>query len=136
MADQVGFRDRAGRVFNLTITVGALARVKRETGVDLSRALSDDSALASLIFGDPAALVSVLYVLSGTDVDPEGFADGFDGPTVERATEALMAAVADFFPRARVAGAIRESLTSKLRDLDTALIDAISKPCVGNSPGK
>lgn len=119
------FTDRYGKTHTVTLTVGSLADVKRKTGVDLSRALSDSGALADLLFTDPARLVSVLYVLTGSGGDADEFAHAFDGPTVERASEALMGAIADFFPRSRVGKAIRENLQGMLEEMDSKLINAL-----------
>lgn len=137
------FKDCLGREWSLRITVGALGQVRREAGVDLGQAMRSDQALADLLFGDPATLVSVLWVLVsdqalGLEVSPDSFAHGFDGPALERATEALLAAVADFFPRSKVGQALRTSLGRTLERMDQAVIERLaqaSSSSAGSSPG-
>lgn len=135
------FKDFLGREWSLRLTVGALGQVRRETGADLGQAMRSDQALADLLFGDPATLVSVLWVLvadQAREVTPESFANGFDGPALERATEALLAAVADFFPRSKVGAALRASLGRTLERMDQAVIERLaqaSSNSAGSSPG-
>ena len=126
------FADAKGRQWRLAITVGDLIKVRKETGVDLAGALKSDAALADLMFGDPAGLVSTLYVLcekqaGDMKVSPEEFGYGFDGPTVESATEALMTAIADFFPRSRIGRAIRQSMKRTMDRADEAGVLAINR---------
>ncbi len=132
------FTDVAGRAWTLTLTVGSLIDVRRETGVDLAGALKSESALSDLIFGDPATLVSLLYVLCETQakaagVTPEQFGHGFDGRAVEAATEALLTAVADFFPRSRIGQAIRRNLAATMERAEDAAIRAIDAAGAGPS---
>lgn len=121
------FAVSGGREFTVRITVGKLAEVREETGIDLGKALASEGALADLMFGDPGRLVSVLYALcdDAANVTPEDFAHYFDGPTLERGTEALLTAVADFFPRSKVGKAIREDLAAVLAAMDDAAIAAL-----------
>ena len=134
------FTDVHGRAWTLTLTVGSLLDVRRETGVDLAGALKSEAALSDLIFGDPATLVGLLYVLCESQaktagVTPEAFGYGFDGATVEAATEALIAAVADFFPRSRIGQAIRRNLTATMRRAEDEAIKVIDA-AAGASPSK
>lgn len=148
------FADCLGREWSLNLTVGALADVRRSTDCDLGKALKDEGALVELLFSDPVRLVEVLWVLvrsqaegatvlCGPDqgkppADAEGFARGFDGPTLERAAEALLDAVADFFPRSRVGRALRERMRQGLDRMDDAIIRQIqgqeSNSSAGSSP--
>jgi hypothetical protein len=128
------FVDCKGYEYDLRLTVGKLAVVREETGVDLGKALASEGALADLMFGDPARLASVLYAVAepvGPQIaapDPVDFAHGLDGPALERGTEALLAAVADFFPRSKVGKAIREDLAAVLAAVDDAAIAALRSP--------
>lgn len=127
-----------GREWSIRLTVGSLGDVREKAGVDLGAALRSEAGLADLIFGDPAALVRMLWVLiedqaRGTDVGPVEFAHGFDGPALEAATEALLTAVADFFPRSKVGRAIRENLAQTLERLDRAIIAKLNSLQGGSS---
>lgn len=143
------FTDKDGRAWTLRLTVGSLAAF-RAAGIDLSKALRSAEGLAEILFADPENLVRVLWVLcegqaKEKGVDPQAFAEGFDGPALESATEALLSAVADFFPRTAVGKALRESQPKTLAAMDRALIQAMTRRAesaistlndtVGNSPG-
>ena len=125
------FVDAKNRSWQLSLTVGDLLKVRAATGVDLGAALKSETALGELLFGDPATLVATLFVLCESQaatqaVTPEEFGYGFDGPTLERATESLIGAVADFFPRSRIGKAIRQNLTRVLDTADAAAVTAIT----------
>lgn len=126
-----GFVDRDGWQWKLILTVGNVADVKRETGVNLAIA-SQDMKWVELLFGDPAKLVSVLWVLceeqaKANKLEPEAFAHVFDGATLEAAGNALAFAIADFFPRSRIASAIREGFETVLREAENRGIEAINR---------
>ncbi len=135
------FVDCLAREWDLNLTVGSLADVRKQTSHDLGRSMRDEQGLMELLFSDPQALVEVLWVLcreqAEPDITPESFARGFNGATIEKAAEALLAAVADFFPRSRVGRALRERLPALLTQMDEAAVRAIedqgSRPSAGSS---
>lgn len=126
-----GFEDRKGDRWVLEpITIG-LARRLKAYGADLFRAGDDQQAFADLLFGDPDRLGRVLWLLCepaavAKGLDPDTFADRFDGPTLERATESLVDAVCDFFPRSRVAAAMKARTRDAFRRLDEAILTRLS----------
>lgn len=140
------FRDPDNREWKLRLTVGGVADVKRDTGVDIGSITQSDTKWIEFLFGDSARLVQVLWVLcepqaTKAGISPEQFGHLFDGPTLEAAGMALAGAIADFFPRSRVAQAIRQSLTKILDAADRKMVamleeksSTFSEP-VTNSPG-
>lgn len=125
------FTDGNGREWALRLTVGALSDVKSDTGFDLGTAIKSEQGLADLLFSDPAQLVSILWVLcepvaTARGVTPEDFARLFDGVTLGSAGEALLMAIADFFPRSRVGAAIKSNLQATLDRLDNLTIERIN----------
>lgn len=136
------FETSKGFVFNITLTVGDLRRVREATGVDLGAAMTDEKALIEVVFGNPEKLVEILYLLceeqcKAGGTDPEAFARQFDGATLERSIEALLGAVADFFPRSAIGAALKRNLPRTLANLDAMVIASMdakaSKPSAGNS---
>lgn len=124
------FRDGKGRDWDLRLTVGTLTEVREATGVRLGDAFRDEAALAGLLFADPEQLGRVLWVVcreraEAAGVTPEDFAAGFDGPALERAVEAFLGSVADFFPRSKVGAKIRESLPAVLEQMDRHAVTAV-----------
>lgn len=117
------FKDPDGIEWKLRLTVGAVTDVKAATGVDIGTVTKSDAAWVQFLFGDSEKLVALLWVLcekqaSERGVTPEAFARLFDGTTLEAAGSALAGAIADFFPRSRVAAAIRQSLGRILEAAD------------------
>lgn len=139
------FRDADGRDWTLRLTVGLLEEVKEGTGVDLTRVVTSPDGLGDVLFADPRTIVKVLWVIVAAQADkagvtPESFGYSFDGEAVERATEALVGSVLDFFPRSRPARAMRERLPSILTRADDLMIEAMgpstSSPTAGDSPAR
>lgn len=138
------FKDRENNEWELTLTYGSASAVKGATGVNLA-AVSKSADWVDLLFSDPENLVKVLWVMVADQAEKKGvtaerFGYGFDGPALERAGAALGEAIADFFPRSRIAKAIREGLPKVLaaadekavKEIEKALLTASSS--VSNSP--
>lgn len=126
------FTDETGREWKLRLTVGAVADVKRETGVNLALTAKDNDWVELLFGEDRGRFVSVLWVLcdeqaTAINVGPEDFAHLFDAATLEAAGVALANAIVDFFPRSRIAAAIRERLPALLEEADRKAVEAIKK---------
>lgn len=123
------FTDKAGRGWAVDLTVGHLPRL-RELGFELGKILAQPDKLGDLLVADPEKLVAAVWLLAEEQADkagvtPEQFAAGFDGPALERAVEALIGAAVDFFPRSRVATAMRGRLTAALEQADREMIKAM-----------
>ncbi len=93
------FQDTTRAPWSIALTVGAIARVKRELAVDLLR-LDDEATLHKLVY-DPMALAGVLWLLlqaqaEAQGLDEERFAERLDGDAIVAATDALLEAIADF----------------------------------------
>lgn len=139
------FKDADNREWKLRLTVGLLGDVKRDAGVDLGAAIKSPQSLAEILYTDPADLVKVLWVCVESQakeagVSPEEFGHAFDGPTIEKAGEALLEAVADFFPRTAIAKRIKTDLPKLLEQVDREMIarldqvTSMSSDSAGNSP--
>lgn len=126
------FKDAQGREWMLSLTVGDQLEIQRQTGVNVGAAFKSVDALSEMIFSDPATLVKTLWVLcekqaKQASVEPEQFGYGFDGVTIEAATEALLEAIADFTPRSAIGEAIRANLKTVLMQSDRMAIEAMNK---------
>lgn len=120
----------AGRTWELRLTVWTLTEVQKSTGVELAKALQSEKGFADLLFADPGTLAGILWTLiedqaTAAGVTPEQFGRSLDGPTIEKATEALLMAVADFVPRSRIGQAIRDNLPKVLAAADAAAVNSI-----------
>lgn len=105
------FQDKTGREWEISITVEAVKRVRSMCAINLLDAIriTDKDVNADLITQlaeDPVLLVDVLWALCRTQaesrgVKPEDFGEAMDGETVEKATDALLQDLCDFFPAAK-----------------------------------
>lgn len=110
---KASFTDGDGREWKLRLSVGLVAEVLRETGVEIGN--EKNSQWVALLFGQQAKLVEVLWVLCAGQaetfgVSAEAFGYLFDGATLEAAGDALAGAVADFFPRSKISRAIKDHM--------------------------
>lgn len=109
------FTDHTECEWRVLLTYGSAKRVKEATGVNLALAGQGAVEWVDALFNDPGVLVGVLWELCAeqaqrANVTPEQFGERFDGATLDAAGNALLEAVADFFPRSRIAQALREKL--------------------------
>lgn len=135
------FKDHTGHEWRLLLTYGSAKRVKEETNVNLALAGAGATEWVDALFGDPGKLVGVLWELCAeqarvANVTPEQFGERFDGATLDAAGNALMEAVADFFPRSRIAQAIREKLPQLVAKAETDAITRLEQLTASNSVSK
>ena len=111
------FSDSTGRTWTIAVSPAAAAEVHETTGVDLLSALKHGRLFPAL--DDPARLGATLWALVRAQAHSEGvsreaFETALDGPALERAQEALVAALYDRALVAEYRGLIA-SLTCRLR---------------------
>lgn len=136
------FTDCLGRVWEFRITLAMLPKL-RAAGFDVGSASRGVDGFAPL--ADPESLGRVLWLLceaqaTAKAVTEETFADGFDGPTIAAATDAMVECVVDFTQRpaaakvvkARLPGEIAKAEAEAIRQIETILSGSIDS--AGNSP--
>jgi hypothetical protein len=146
----VQWTDRHGRAWDLLLTFAVVDRVKAETGQDLSVAMErgGEAMVAVLMGNGRRTLANVLQCASEAQiaergVGPEEWADLFDGPTLDRATTAVIEAMTGFFLRSRIGQSIRDSLPALMEAMDGETIRRLKLPrsrdgrgdSGGSSPG-
>jgi hypothetical protein len=100
------FRDNAGNVWSLSITVAAVKRVRGLIGVDLFALVENGFEKLGKLVSDPVDLADVLYCLLKEECDPrrmsdEDFGRGLAGDVIGLAADAFVDELIDFFPDAR-----------------------------------
>lgn len=108
------FTDNKGYRWTISVTVGDLKRVRAAVGIDLA-SLTPQALLE--LSTKPIELVDTLYVLCEKEakevgVSDESFGERLCGDSLERATEAFVEAMIDFFPNARDRQATRALMKS------------------------
>lgn len=131
------FADRNNKSWNLSLTVGHLPVLKETYSLDLNKAVRSQEDFASLFDLAPQDLVGILYhvceeAIEKAGLSPEDWAHLFDGETIERATEALAEAVLSFFPRQKIAQAMKGNLRKALEKMDAQAVKQIEK--MGQEP--
>lgn len=122
------FTDRHGREWNLSLDLGLITKVRKALDVHLGKIFTDEKKLLELLYDDIDRLGQVLFMLvedkaAAEKIDGDQFATGFDGPTLTRAREALVDAIANFSQPPKLA----ESMTASLRKVMGANEDLTAK---------
>ncbi len=101
------FKDSTGREWRFVMNVFSMARVKRETGIDLAASITEGATVIDELYGNIATLFDVMTVLlreqlEKADVSLEDFGAAINNEDiVARAVDALIEAILDFFPEER-----------------------------------
>lgn len=111
------FTDKLGREWALDVTMGGAQQVEQDTGIDLLKWMeSPDGADNRTVFRIVGSLCAEQVADKG--LSARQFADGFDGPALERAGQALTEALLFFSLPQKAAVAA----TGKLRTVYEAQI--------------
>lgn len=97
------FSDQDGRSWSAIINVKVAKRLKDRLGLDLMTAF--EGKLFTELAGDPILLGDTLYVVcqeqaAERGITDEQFGELLAGDTIDRATDALIEGIVDFFPQA------------------------------------
>ena len=99
------FKDVNGNVWSINITVKEFMAIKSECGIDLGAIFEDNSDWIQEIISQDnlVKFMSILGICTDVqrdklDMSMEDFYQGFDGATIESATEALIEGVVNFTP--------------------------------------
>jgi len=103
------FKDTKDRKWSFQVDVFSVRRVKRDTGVDLLKAVEPGSDVIETLGNDVGILFDVMLSvlqdqLKARDVTEEDFGRALDEAACADATEALMQAILSFFrkPKAKM----------------------------------
>ena len=118
------FTDAKGRRWAVDVSVTAVKRVKKLTGVNLYALVDDGFKPLEALLGDPCQLVDVAYALVKDEADAAGVTDeqfgaGLGGDSIGALADAFVEALVDFFPDARRRQALRDVIAKgkKVADL-------------------
>ena len=95
------FEDMKGERWSVELSVGAIRKVRAQTGVNLHEALDVEARLFQRLMADPELLVDVLWPLvedqaTAKDVDAGQFAFRLGGDALDNATTALLDSLVGF----------------------------------------
>jgi hypothetical protein len=121
------FKDNAGRSWTIAINVYAVKHVKALIGVDLYGLIDKEFQSLDRLLSDPVTLVDVIYCLCKDDADRLGISDqefgrGIGGDSLERATDAFLEELTDFFPDPRMRAGLKKVI-EKGRAVRTIVLD-------------
>ena len=114
------FKDSEGREWIVGVTVDTVKRVRGTLDVDLLEAASGDVFMR--LASDPILLCDVLYVVCKPQADErqisdEDFGRSLNGDVIEKATDAFLEELIDFFPQGR------RKVMRRLKERSTELTD-------------
>ena len=138
------FKDEAGREWIVRVDVGTIRRARDRHSIDLDGILSESEPLRRLA-DDIVLRVDILWCCVEEQAKQRGvtagqFAEGLYGEAIESATEALMEAIIDFFPKSRrdlmlkVWNKSREKAAADLVRIEAAVDQFLSEKPYPDSP--
>ena len=125
----------------MSITVATIKRVRERTGVNLGTILSDHMQPLSDLIQDPESLVNVMHAICCEDESKDVFelADGLCGDAFEKAIDAFMEALIDFFPNRqsnllshamksndRASNALTEAIIKKMDEIESQIVTKLA----------
>jgi len=122
------FSDNTGRVWSVTINVGAVKRVRDACGVNLLDAVG--GTLIQQLIDDPVLLADIVYCLVKDQADAAGITDEqfgrcLAGDAIDAATAAVLEELVDFFPLRR--RTILRKALAKAKALEAMGIEAAGR---------
>jgi hypothetical protein len=122
------FADNSGRVWSVTINVGAVKRVRDACGVNLLDAVG--GTLIQQLIDDPVLLADIVYCLVKEAADAAGITDEqfgrcLAGDAIDAATAAVLEELVDFFPLRR--RTVLHKALEKAKALEAMGIEAAGK---------
>lgn len=128
------------------LTVGMLAKIRRECGLNLANAVLEPEQFLEIIGAEPEKLVAAFWIVCEPQATqlgktPEEFGGLFDGEALDQAVKALLDGSIDFFPKAHGREAIRKGMPrtwAKIeKDVNEKIekqLDSMYSTTAGNSP--
>ena len=111
------YTDRNGTEHCLNLHGKACAEVKKRIGIDFMQCIKTPKAVEDVLqkLSEPAAVMATCAVIEGVPLEKlDDFYGLWNGDTFEDATNALLEAIADFFPKGPRAVFLR--ILEKARD--------------------
>jgi hypothetical protein len=124
------FADSRGERWTVDVNVAAIKQAKKALEFDLLDAIGKPEQFQRL-YTDPLLLCDLLYCLCQEQAQERGISDEqfgarLAGESIERATDALVAGIADFFPNGRQRQLLKRE-AARLRMLEEKALELIDR---------
>ena len=122
------FVDNMGKTWTVTVNVGTIKRVKDLLGINLVQAITGD--LIEKVENDICLFVDILYVVckqqaQANNISDEKFGELLGGDSLEKATEAFLDQLIDFFPETR--RRLYHNALSKTKQAEMLVVQKLEK---------
>jgi len=113
------FSDTEGRNWVVKVTVNRIKELRRDIGLNLAEALDPQKTVINELQNNVEVLANTVWVCckdtkQEIDVDADMFCEALSGEVLDAATEALIGAIIDFFPKGKTE-LLRQSLAINSR---------------------
>lgn len=121
------FTDKNGNTWKMELNVGIVNQLKTDAGLDLDECIKKPEKIATILLESPVKLVSVFYVVLEEQIEkrslsPVDFAKLFDRKLIDAATDAFIAALFLFYPRAAAGAVLADRLPAMLKSMDRQIV--------------
>lgn len=123
------FTDATGETWTIEISVHEIKQLRVELSVDLLKLMEDGGQMLKDLASDPILLVDVISVLLTEQItrrglDERAFAGRLVGSGIANALDALIEAIANFFPPQR--GAMIRRGWAKAQEMETRAMERLT----------
>ncbi|PHR99582.1 MAG: hypothetical protein COA78_24755 [Blastopirellula sp.] len=120
------FLDGKERKWSVSLNLGYARRIKESLGLDLMQIINGQHEPIHRLVGDMELLVDVVWVLcekqaNTLNIDAMDFAEGLGGEAFDRATEALLQGIVDFFPKGK--REIMQKMMARFQEKESEALD-------------
>lgn len=126
------FADNEGYVWKLKLNVGLIEDIKEDLQIDFDEMMKEPKNFVTILFTEPKKLVSLLYFICRKQVEavpltPREFGHRFDREVLDKAADALLAAVLLFYPRTSAGKVLMDNLPRVLEKMDSEITEKVTK---------
>lgn len=120
------FIDGKGTEWKFDLTFGMIEDIKEKIDLDLDMLINSPEEFGGILLKSPRKLVELFWCLcerQAMDIgmSPKDFGYLFDRGTLDKATNAFMEAVVNFYPRSSMGRSISKKLPQMIKEVDEKL---------------
>lgn len=124
------FTDRKGNIWAIVLNHGMIEDIHEHTSTKIDALLKEPEKFASLLLLEPHRVVEILYIVCEEQIEerklePRDFGRLMDRESIDRATDAFLAALVLFYQRASAGKALVEKLPAILKKMDRDITEQI-----------
>lgn len=122
----IGFKDKTGRFWQLELTIGLIESIKEKALTDIDTLITAPEEFGKVLLMNPRKFAEILWVMCEeqavvANVSPTDFGKLLNRDTIDKASNAFIESILDFYPRQSAGRVMRENLPALLMKMDSEI---------------